>query len=393
MYSLLLIIIFIAFISLGLPDSLLGSGWPAMQPQLSVPISYAGIISMIIAAGTIISSLLSDRLTKKFGVGLVTAISVLMTAAALLGFSISGSFILLCLWAIPYGLGAGAVDAALNNYVAVHYTSKHMNWLHCFWGIGAMTGPYIMGFYLTQGLEWSNGYMTVGVLQTVLVVILFCSLPLWKKREAGSAGEPVPAKKISQLLQIRGVKYVLFAFFSYCALEITAGLWASTYLVNQRGVSVETAAWYASLFFIGITAGRFLSGFISNQLGDKKMILIGIYIIFFGVAAIWIPTGTDLLCLIGLILIGLGCAPIYPSIIHSTPENFGAENSQAIVGLQMASAYTGSTFMPPLFGMVANFTGFYLYPIYLLIFAILILIMINTANKSIARKGEMKNAE
>jgi len=383
-YLLLLTIIYIAFISLGLPDALLGSAWPVMQAHLDVPIHYAGIVSMIIAAGTIVSSLMSDRLTKKMGVGLITAVSVFMTAMALFGFSVSDSFWMLCLWAIPYGLGAGAVDAAINNYVAVHYTSRHMNWLHCFWGIGAMTGPYIMGFYLTRGLEWNSAYRAVALIQIIFSVAVFISLPLWKKREQDSSGKPAPTKRLSQVLRIKGVKYILLAFFGYCALESTTGLWASTYLVYHRGIGAETAALFASLFFMGITAGRFISGFISNKLGDKLMIKIGISLIFVGIVAVWLPLRTDLLSLAGLMIIGLGCAPVYPAIIHSTPENFGVENSQAIVGVQMASAYTGSALMPPLFGVIAGTAGMHIYPIILLGFAVLMLAMIVLLNKSIA---------
>ena len=383
MYSLLLIIIYIAFISLGLPDGLLGSAWPAMQTQLSVPIHYAGIISMIIATGTVISSLLSDRLTKKMGVGLVTAVSVCLTASALFGFSISGTFPLLCIWAIPYGLGAGAVDAAINNYVAVHYTSKHMNWLHCFWGVGAMAGPYIMGYCLSVGFGWNSGYRTVSIVQLAFVLVLFVSLPLWQKRKEGLPDKTVCSKDLLEIFRIKGVRYVLPAFFGYCALEATAGLWASTYLVNHRGISVQTAAIFASFFFLGITAGRFIAGFLSDRLGDKRMIKIGLALILAGILAVWLPIEIDWVCLAGLIVIGLGCAPVYPSIIHSTPANFGVENSQAIVGVQMASAYTGSTLMPPLFGLIANMTGVFVFPLFLLFFLLLMLVMTRLLNKSV----------
>ena len=383
MYSLLLIIIYIAFISLGLPDALLGAAWPVIRTQLSVPVHYAGIVSMIIAAGTIISSLLSDRLTKMAGVGLITAFSVCLTALALFGFSVSDSFLLLCIWAVPYGLGAGAVDAAINNYVAVHYTSKHMNWLHCFWGIGAMAGPYIIGFYLTRGFYWNNGYRAVFVVQIIFVAVLFMSLPLWKKRENGLQSNVSAKKGLFGILRIRGVKYVLPAFFGYCALEATTGLWASTYLVNHRGVNVETAAMFASFFFLGITFGRFVTGFISNKLGDREMIKCGLVLIFIGIVAVWLPVKNDWICLMGLIIVGLGCAPVYPSIIHSTPENFGIENSQTIVGVQMASAYTGSTLMPPLFGLIAGAAGLHVYPVFLFMLLLLMVIMTKNLNKTV----------
>ena len=387
-YSLLLIIIYLAFISLGLPDSLLGSAWPVMYEQLNVPMSYAGIVTMIIAGGTIVSSLLSDKLTRKLGAGFVTAISVMMTAAALFGFSVSGSFILLCLWAVPYGLGAGAVDAALNNYVALHYASRHMSWLHCFWGVGAAISPYIMSYCLTGGYGWNNGYRSVSIIQIVLTTILFASLPLWKKNKPAKGSLQTSAAPLSlpQAVKIKGVKLVLLTFFGYCALESTTGLWASSYLVKFRGIDSETAAKFASLFFLGITFGRFLCGFIVDKFGDKSLIRFGIIIIVFGVALVAIPIKSDITALAGLVIIGLGCAPIYPSVIHATPSNFGAENSQAIIGIQMASAYAGSTFMPPLFGVIADKINIGLFPVYLIFFAALMLIMSELLNKVIAKK-------
>jgi len=388
-YLLLLAIIYIAFISLGLPDSLLGSAWPVMHKQLEVPLSYAGIVTMIISSGTIISSLMSERVTRKFGAGLVTAVSVFMTAAALFGFSISNSFILLCIWAIPYGLGAGAIDAALNNYVALHYSSRHMNWLHCCWGVGAAISPYIMSYCLIGGYGWNSGYRSVAIIQIILSAFLFISLPLWKKNGSGSKngnGEENDTEIVGlrQALKIRGVKLVLITFFGYCALETTAGLWASSYLVLHRGVAKEIAAQFASLFFIGITFGRFLCGFISDKFGDKQMIRYGLTIITFGIVLIILPIGTNITALAGLIIVGLGCAPIYPAIIHSTPSNFGAENSQAIIGIQMASAYTGSTLMPPVFGVIADNINIGLYPFYLLFFAALMIIMSEKLNRTIA---------
>ncbi len=389
MYSLLLAIIYIAFISLGLPDSLVGSAWPVMHGELGVPVSFAGIITMIIASGTIISSLQSDRLTKKLGPGLVTAISVGMTAAALMGFSLSGSFLAVCLWAVPYGLGAGAVDAALNNYVALHYESRHMSWLHCFWGIGASISPFIMGYSLTSGSGWNHGYWIVSVLQIVLTVALFVSLPLWKMKSAqaggrvGSGGDstssnddavaaPIP---LARALRIPGVSLVLTAFMAYCAVESTAILWASTYLVDARGVDIATAARFASLFLLGITLGRFLGGFVADRFGDNQMIRYGTLITLTGIVLIALPLENDVLALAGLVIAGFGCAPIYPSIIHATPTNFGADNSQAIIGIQMAAAYTGSTLMPPLFGFIATRTSLSLFPFYLAIFAVLLLVM------------------
>lgn len=378
MVHLLLAIIYLAFISLGLPDALLGAAWPSMYPQFDVPVSYAGIISMIIALGTVVSSLQSDRLTKKLGTGKVTALSVLMTAMALFGFATSHSFGMLCLWAIPYGLGAGSVDASLNNYVALHYESRHMSWLHCMWGIGASAGPYIMGYALTAGWGWNSGYHIIAVLQIVLTAILLCSLPLWKQRPAevlqDGKVQNVKALSIREVLQLAGAREILVCFFCYCALEQTTGLWASSYLTLHKGVSADTAASFASMFYLGITVGRALSGFLTMKLNDVQMIRLGEVIIGIGVLVMLLPFGQSL-SLAGLILIGLGCAPVYPCVIHSTPAHFGADKSQAIIGIQMACAYVGICLMPPVFGLIANHITVALLPVYLLIILVLMVIM------------------
>ncbi len=385
MLHLLLAVIYLSFISLGLPDSLLGSAWPSMYQGFGVPVSYSGIIFFIISVGTVISSLQSDRLTRRLGAGKVTAVSVGMTAAALFGFSVSGSFWAMCLWAVPYGLGAGSVDAALNNYVALHFASRHMSWLHCMWGLGASIGPYIMGAALSYGAGWPVGYRIISVMQLGLTVIIALSLPLWRtKVSADAAGEGGAASQtltLRQIVRIPGVKAVMVTFFCYCALEQTAGLWASSYLVLHKGVAPETAASFASLFFIGITIGRALCGFLTLKLNDTQLIRMGQVIIAMGVAAFLLPLG-EYAALAGLILIGLGCAPIYPSIIHSTPGHFGAEKSQAIIGVQMASAYLGNCLMPPLFGMIANHITVSLFPFYLLVILILMVFMHEVLLKS-----------
>lgn len=368
MFLFLLGIIYLAFISLGLPDALLGSAWPTMYQEFSVPVSYSGAIFMIIAVGTIISSLQSDRLTKKFGTGKVTAVSVLMTAIALFGFSISHSYWMLCLWAIPYGLGAGSVDASLNNYVALHYTSRHMSWLHCMWGVGASVGPYVMGYALTGGQTWNMGYRYIAIVQIVLTAILMFSLPLWKGQGGEDGSEENRDMKpltLRQIVKIPGAVEVMITFFCYCALEQTASLWTSSYLVLDKGLSPETAASFASLFFLGITVGRFFSGFLTMKLNDTQMIRLGQWMILAGILAMLLPFGQGV-TLIGLALIGLGCAPIYPSIIHSTPANFGADRSQALIGVQMAAAYLGTCLMPPVFGLIANHVNIGLFPCYLL---------------------------
>ncbi len=392
MVQLLLAVIYLSFISLGLPDSLLGSAWPSMYPALHVPVSYAGIISMIIALGTVVSSLQSDRLTSALGTGKVTALSVLTTAIALFGFSISRSFPVLALWAVPYGLGAGSVDASLNNYVALHYKSSHMSWLHCMWGVGASIGPYIMGAALSGGGTYHTGYRIISVLQIGLTLILFLSLPLWQKKSAqtDAAGNPAAADgtphkvlTLPEILRIPGAKAVMLCFFCYCALEQTTGLWAASYFVLHYGLTPEAAAGYAALFYIGITGGRAVSGFITFALRDAQMIRLGQGIILLGLLVLLLPLGPGA-ALIGLILIGLGCAPIYPSVIHSTPAHFGADRSQAIIGVQMASAYIGTCIMPTIFGWIAQNISSALYPVYLLLILIVMYIMHERLEKETA---------
>ena len=385
MLSILLVIIYVAFISLGLPDAILGSAWPVMFKELAVPVSYAGFISMIIAAGTIVSSLLSEKAIRRLGTGIVTVGSVGLTAVALLGFSVSNQYWMLCLFALPYGLGAGSVDAALNNFVALHYKSRHMNWLHCFWGVGAALGPYIMGLCLTGGLRWNAGYQAIGLIQTILVAGLMVSLPLWKVKKAETdAGTENPVRGgIREALRLPGVKPALFAFFCYCAMESTTGLWASSYMVLFKGIPKDEAAKMASLFFLGITAGRFLSGFAAGKLGDRRMVRIGQFATIAGIAVIMLPLGSHA-TFAGLALTGIGCAPVFPCLLHETPENFGENRSQTIMGMQMASAYTGITFMPLLFGFLAEAVGTFLYPYYLLIFAIGMFVMAERLNKACA---------
>lgn len=383
MYLLLLAVIYLAFISLGLPDSLLGASWPTIRTEFDVPISYMGLISMIISGGTIISGLMSERLTKKFGTRAVTIVSVFLTAVALFGFSLSTEFYQMCLWGIPYGLGAGAIDAALNNYVALHYNSRHMSWLHCFWGVGTIISPYIMSYALTHS-SWTNGYRIVSYIQLGIAAVLLLTLPLWKINQTASAAEGSnKVLGIKGALKIKGVPHLLVGFLSYCAAEATTMLWASSYLEGTRGAAKEEAAALGSLFFIGITAGRFISGFVSDKLGDNNMIRLGVGIALLGVVFISLPIKA--ITIIGFIIIGLGCAPVYPCIIHSTPGNFGAENSQGIIGIQMASAYVGSTFMPPIFGLIANHISLKLMPIYLAFFLLLLLFMISKTEKLCSR--------
>lgn len=386
MYTLLICIIYLAFISLGLPDSTLGAAWPVMYETLGVPISYMGIIAMLISGGTIISSLFSDKLTRKFGTNKVTANSVLLTAIALIGFSISNRFWMLLIFTIPYGLGAGAIDAALNNYVAIHYSSKHMSWLHSFWGVGTIISPFVMSYSLSN-FSWSFGYRLIAFIQMGIGIVLFITLPIWKVNELKKE-EVVEQKALSikDVCKIKGVPSLLIAFLCYCATEGTTSAWACTYLVKCKEMDEIKASALGSIFFIGITAGRFIAGFISNKLGDRKMINLGTVGIFIGVIMLLIPTHSIYFSFAGFLMIGFGCAPIYPSIIHSTPNNFGAENSGAIIGIQMASAYLGSTFMPPLMGLLGDILGFEILPIYILGFVVLMTVMINKTFLITAKK-------
>jgi fucose permease len=395
--TLLLILIYLSFISLGLPDSLLGSAWPSIYGTINVPLHYAGYVSMIIAGGTVVSSICSEKMIQRFGTGLVTALSVLLTAAALAGFSLSRAFWSLCLCAVPLGLGAGSVDAALNNYVALHYRARHMSWLHCFWGIGASTGPLIMSAYLTQGRPWNGGYRAVGIIQLCLVALLFSSLPLWGRIKTknphgeATAGEPVSLRR---LLRLSGLRPILVAFFCYCALEAITGLWGSSFLVRTRNIPPEVAARWIALYYGGITAGRFVSGFLTMRFNNRQMVRLGQCLAASGIAALAVPIVVPVTAqiaahfnyflLAGFFLIGLGCAPIYPSLLHETPENFGSGCSQAIMGLQMASAYVGTTLMPPLFGRLAAQTGFALFPPVIGMVLLMQIIMTETANKKVS---------
>ena len=375
MASLLLPVIYLSFISLGLPDAMLGAAWPVIHVQYDVPVSYMSVIGILISCCTVISSLMADRINRRFGTGKVTAVSTALTSVGLLGFSFSRSFWQLLMLAIPYGLGAGSIDAALNNYVAIHYESRHMSWLHCMWGVGTSVGPFVMGAVLTAGQPWNMGYLWIALIQSILTAVLFFSLPLWKTTGAAKHEEPLGKPlTMKEILSIPGAKEVMVTFFCYCGLELTAGQWASSYFVMKEGIPADQAASYASLFYIGITLGRAISGFVTMKLDDTQMIRLGQGIIGVGIAMMLLPLG-KYAAISGLLCIGLGCAPIYPCIIHSTPAHFGAENSQALVGVQMASAYMGNILMPPLFGVIANHVSIRLFPWYMLAILLLMGVM------------------
>ncbi len=375
--------IYLAFISLGLPDSLLGSAWPAMFKNLSVPIDYAGILSMIVAGGTVVSSLFSGKVIRNFGVATVTTFSVLMTALALMGYAYSNHFLYLCLLAIPLGLGAGSVDAALNNYVALQYQAKHMNWLHCFWGVGAAIGPIIMAGHLAKGEPWTSGYHTIAWTQISLLVILILSLPLWvkNKRAKHSEQEENSPSLFTMLLSIPGLKQALVVFFCYCTIEATFGLWGASYLVFERGFETDQAARLVSLYYLGITIGRFFSGFLTAHFTNRQLVFLGQAVIGLGLIFLFVPSNTTILP--GFLLIGLGCAPIFPSLLHETPANFGEQHSQSIMGMQMASAYVGITLMPFLFGKIASFAGHSFLLGFLGIFLLLIFLLSRSMNNKV----------
>ena len=382
MYLLLLAVIYLAFISLGLPDSLLGSAWPSIHTELDIPLSYMGIISMIISGLAIITSLLSEKVTKRFSTRSVTAVSILLTALGMYGFSHSENLVQLCLWTIPYGVGGGAIDAALNNYVAQHYSSKHINWLHCFWGVGTIISPYLMG-YAVKNYHWTVGYRMVAVLQIVIFVIFLLSFPLWKVNKDSQTQENKNADKISQLIKIDGVKAILVGFFCYCSAEATCMLWASSYLEQLNNLTKDQAASFGSLFFIGITVGRLISGFLSDKLKDNELIKIGSTIAVFGAVLIIYPN--VITSVIGFIIIGLGCAPIYPCIIHSTVDNFSIEHCHGVIGLQMACAYIGSTFAPAIFSYIVKYVPVRIMPLYILVFFIVLKISYNLSQRQIKK--------
>jgi len=389
MLSVLLVIIYISFISLGLPDSLLGSAWPVINQALNVPLSYAGILSMIVSGGTIVSSVLSDRLIRRFGTGAITFVSVTMTAAALIGYSFSGSFWLLCVMAVPLGLGAGAVDAALNNFVALHYKVRQMNWLHCFWGIGATLGPYIMSRFLSRQDNWQWGYRSVGVLQVCLAAVLLLSLPLWKRVEQPDTGGKARAGRalgLAEIIRLPNAKEALLSFFFYCSIELTTGLWGSTYLVETKGITAAKAAQWVSIYYLGITVGRFICGFLSIKVSNRTMIRLGLGCI--GAGILILPAASlPALCLFSLMLIGLGCAPVFPGLLHETPNRFGKENAGSIMGIQMASAYVGSTVMPPVFGLIADNVSPALLPAILFVLFAALLYTTERVNVSMRRTG------
>lgn len=401
MKTLLLAIIYFAFISLGLPDSLLGAAWPAMQIDLEAPLETAGMLFMTIAGGTIISSLVSGRMLKRFGTGRVTFVSVLMTACALLGFHFAPSVFWLFVCAIPLGLGAGAVDAGLNDYVAVNYKAHHMSWLHSFWGVGATLGPIILAQFIAAENSWRNGYFIISGIQFTLVAILFFSLPLWKKvtmattastnetsDHTGSTSHQEENEN-KKPLQISGVKHALIAFLFYCSVEASAGLWGSSFLVEIKGLDAATAARWVSLYYAAITIGRIISGFIAFKMSNQKLIRTGQVIALIGAVLILLPL-PGIFTLFGFILLGLGLAPIFPCMLHETPARFGKKHSQTIMGYQMATAYTGTTFVPPIIGFISSHLTIAVLPLFLAIFVLIMLFSSEGLNRILKTKNRQR---
>ncbi len=367
----LIAVIYLIFVSLGLPDSLLGSGWPAMQTELGVPSSYAGYISMTISFMTIISALLSPRIMKKLQTKWIVILSILLTILGLVGFSVSGAYWMFFVFAVPYGLGAGAIDASINNYVANHFSGSVMNFLHCFYGVGAVISPIIMGLALKVA-RWNEGYRWTACIQTGILLVCILSLPLWKKNEQQNTEILSESTGIREVTKVPGVIPTLIAFFAYCAGEATCFLWTPSYFaIEKQGLRAEQIASFGSLIFGGLMLGRLISGFVSDKLGDRVLIRIGIAVELAGIVMVMLPIPHYLVSAIGFVVIGTGMGPVYPAIQHMAPENFGKRNSAAVIGLQMASAYAGSTFMPMLFGNLQQWLGIGIMPYYLLLFALL----------------------
>lgn len=376
----LLVMIYLSFISLGLPDSMLGSAWPAMNVSLNAPLWGAGLVQMLISFCTIISSLNSTKLIRRFGTGKLTAISVATTALALLGFSLAKNYAFLLLMAVPLGLGAGAVDAGLNNYVALHCEAKHMSWLHCFWGVGTIIGPMILSAVLRVGGSWATGYRAVGLIQCAVSALLFATLGMWKHGNIQQEEHGAKALSVWEVLSLPGAKAGMVTFLCYCAVESTLGLWGATYISQVRGVDEATAASFGAMFYIGITVGRAISGFMAMKLLPKQMVRVGQALLALGCIFMMIPAGSTLSG-IGLVVCGLGCAPIYPNIIQDTPVNYGTENSQAAIGVQMAFAYVGSTFLPSIFGALAGVDGYGLLPYFAISICVLMTVLFGIQKK------------
>ena len=386
MMTVLLIIIFISFIGVGLPDSILGTAWPSIYREFDLPVSLAGYITATVSACTIISSLLSSKVINRFGTGVVTAVSTILTVVALFGFAFSGNAIFFFVMAIPLGLGAGSIDTALNNFIALHYSATKMNFLHCFYGLGIAASPYIMSYALGNDNNWRKGYILVAVIQSVIALIAILSLPLWKKveRQEKKADNVVKVLKLSDLIKMPAVRLSCYAFFSSCALELTAGSWSSTYFVNTKGVIPDKAAQITMLFYVGLAFGRFLSGVLAKKLSRWQIIGISTGVLFGAIIMFILPVSI-MATSIALFFIGLGIGPIFPNLTHLTPENFGRDISQSVMGVQQASAYIGIMIMPWLFGTLAQICSTKIFPCYLFIMFMVYMTTLVMLNRKVKR--------
>lgn len=354
MATVILLVIYIAFIGLGIPDSLFGTAWPAIYPEFGADVGSAGFVTLIISGCTVISSLFAARIINRFGVGIAAAFSTALTAAALLGFSLSNSLYVLCLLSVPLGLGAGCIDSGLNNYVALHYKASHMSFLHCFYGIGVTLSPYLMSLALAGG-QWRRGYRFAFYIQLAITVVLLIAIPFWdgasRKDEFSEAS--VRTLKISEMLKMPSVRASSFVFFGSCALENVCGTWSSTYLVNTKGMTADTAALLVMLYYAGMAAGRFLSGVLACRMSCRRIIKIGQSVVLLAIIMLFLPLPREFSGA-ALFMIGIGNGPLFPNMVHLTPKNFGAEISQSVMGMQMAVAYLGIMSMPLLFGFIAG---------------------------------------
>ena len=375
MTLLLLFIIYIAFIGLGIPDSLFGTAWPAISDEFSLPVSWANFVTIIISGGTIISSLLSARIINRFGTAAVTAVSTTMTAFALLGFSVSQNILYLCLCAIPLGLGAGAIDTALNNYVALHYKASHMNFLHCFYGIGVSLSPFIMSFALSKS-SWQNGYFNVSLVQFGIALLTIISLPIWKKvRHSVTNSQSSPTRTLPLKTMLRNPKVMTacMVFLGSCGMEYTCGIWGSTYLVRGKGAAVDTAALMITFYYVGIAFGRFLSGILARKLTSNQLIRAGQITVLAALVLLILPLPYQVSAF-SLFLIGMGNGTIYPNMLHLTPANFGEDVSQSVIGVQMAFSYVGILLAPAIFGLMAQYITISLFPYFILLCYVIMIV-------------------
>lgn len=389
MMTILLIIILISFLGVGVPDSALGTAWPAIYTEFNLPISIAGYITVTISICTVISSLFSATLVKKFGTGVVTAVSTILTVMALFGFSISNHVVFLFLCAIPLGLGAGSIDSALNGFVSLHYRASQVSFLHCFYGLGVAVTPYLMSLALHDGNDWRKGYQMVTLIQGIIAIVTVVALPLWKKvekKQIEEAEEETKAVSFIELVKVPAIRWAGFVFLFSCAVELTSGAWSTTYFVETKHILPERAARVSILFYAGLTLGRLLSGILVETFGAWKMIWSSSFIILIAIIGMSLPLPIGV-CAVALFLIGLGVGPLFPNLTHLTPKNFGKEISLSVMGLQSAFSYIGIMVLPPLFGILADRCSTVIFPYYLFVLFLLYIISIVMLVRWLKKQG------